>query len=97
MNEALKKDQGNPKLYLQLLDLEFQSNFQNEEAVLALFERILNNKNVSIDSKVLFSQRKLEYLEDFGSDVTKLLAAYEDHQKLIKQHGGKKRPHGGDG
>lgn len=94
LNEALKKDQGNPKLYLQLLDLEFQTDFQNEASVLALFERVLNNKNISYDTKVLFSQRKLEYLEDFGSDVTMLLTAYEEHQKLLKQHGGKKRVHG---
>lgn len=35
--------------------------------------------------RITFSQRKVEFLEDFGSDVNKLLNAYDEHQTLLKE------------
>ncbi|XP_070578914.1 pre-mRNA-processing factor 39-like [Ptychodera flava] len=94
LNKAIEKDKSNGKLYLQLLDLEFQGATPNEDAVVSIFDRVLNSKDTSQDTKVVFSQRKLEFLEDFGSDITKILNTYEEHQKLYKQHNNKKRSHG---
>ncbi|KAK6297636.1 hypothetical protein J4Q44_G00322190 [Coregonus suidteri] len=59
--DAIDKDQASPKLYLNLLELEYSGD------------------------------RKVEFLQDFGSDINKLVAAYDEHQKLLKEHESTKR------
>jgi len=63
--------QGNLKLYLQLLDLEYQSHPVSEERVSELFSLILECENFPLETKVKMSQRKLEFLEDFGGNICK--------------------------
>ncbi|XP_008283680.1 pre-mRNA-processing factor 39 isoform X2 [Stegastes partitus] len=83
--EAIEKDQTSPKLYLNLLELEYSGDVtQNEAEILACFDRALNSP-MPIESRLLFSQRKVEFLEDFGSDINALVAAYEEQQKLQKE------------
>uniref|UniRef100_UPI00358E2AC5 pre-mRNA-processing factor 39 isoform X2 n=1 Tax=Myxine glutinosa TaxID=7769 RepID=UPI00358E2AC5 len=84
--EAIEKDKANSKLYLNLLELEFCADLkENEENVLNCFEQALTS-DLSVDLKITFSQRKVEFLEDFGSDMKTLLMAYDEHQQLLKQH-----------
>ncbi|XP_051511538.1 pre-mRNA-processing factor 39-like isoform X2 [Myxocyprinus asiaticus] len=67
--EAIEKDETNPKLYLNLLELEYSGDVQQNEAdIIACFDRALNSP-MSLESRVTFSQRKVEFLEDFGSDI----------------------------
>ncbi|XP_029983884.1 pre-mRNA-processing factor 39 isoform X2 [Sphaeramia orbicularis] len=83
--EAIEKDQTCPKLYLNLLELEYSGDVtQNEAEVLACFDRALKSP-MPLESRLLFSQRKVEFLEDFGTDINVLVAAYEEHQKLQKE------------
>lgn len=61
--------QTNPKLYLNLLELEYNGDVtQNEAEILACFDRALQSP-MAIESRLLFCQRKVEFLEDFGSDI----------------------------
>lgn len=61
--------QTNPKLYLNLLELEYSGDVtQNEAEILACFDRALQSP-MAIESRLLFCQRKVEFLEDFGSDI----------------------------
>jgi len=64
--------QLNTKLYLQLLDVEYQQPVMDEHSVLTVFDRAINS-DLTLDERVAFSQRKLEFLEDFGSDVNKFV------------------------
>ncbi|XP_056260839.1 pre-mRNA-processing factor 39 isoform X2 [Seriola aureovittata] len=83
--EAIEKDQTSPKLYLNLLELEYSGDVtQNEAEIMACFDRALNSP-MPLESRLLFSQRKVEFLEDFGSDINMLVAAYEEQQKLQKE------------
>ena len=41
---------------------------QNEVEILACFDRALNSQ-MPIESRLVFCQRKVEFLEDFGSDI----------------------------
>ncbi|XP_060908378.1 pre-mRNA-processing factor 39 [Labrus mixtus] len=83
--DAIEKDQTSPKLYLNLLELEYSGDVtQNEAEILACFDRALQSP-MPLESRLLFSQRKVEFLEDFGSDINVLVAAYEEHQKLQKE------------
>ncbi|XP_078590957.1 pre-mRNA-processing factor 39-like isoform X5 [Branchiostoma floridae x Branchiostoma japonicum] len=98
LKEAIEKDKENAKLYLQLLDLEFQQGVRpDEDRVLQCFDLAMASQ-LSADAKLTFSQRKVEFLEDFGSNVERLMTVYEEHQKLVKTHsGGKKRSQEGTG
>ncbi|XP_064407804.1 pre-mRNA-processing factor 39 isoform X2 [Latimeria chalumnae] len=89
--EAIEKDPENSKLHLNLLELEFSSDVrQNEGNVLNCIERVLQS-NLPTEIKIIFSQRRVEFLEDFGSSIQNLLTAYDEHQKLLKQVSTKKR------
>ncbi|KAL0967685.1 hypothetical protein UPYG_G00255570 [Umbra pygmaea] len=89
--DAIDKDQTSPKLYLNLLELEYSQDVQQNQAeILACFDRALNSP-LPLDSRLTFSQRKVEFLEDFGSDINQLVAAYDENQKLQKEHESSKR------
>uniref|UniRef100_A0A673W7Q4 Pre-mRNA-processing factor 39 n=1 Tax=Salmo trutta TaxID=8032 RepID=A0A673W7Q4_SALTR len=89
--EAIDKDQASAKLYLNLLELEYSGDVQqNEVDILACFDRALSSP-LPLDSRLTFSQRKVEFLQDFGSDINKLVTAYDEHQKLLKENESAKR------
>jgi len=133
INEALIKDEKNPRLYLQLLDIYLHSKPVDYERIMKLFEKTLSvekikhNKNdkkptddgaekdinyvefdIQNDDKLknknssptkdelitlkpflpakerfLFSQRKVDFLQDFCPNITDVLTAQEEHAKLI--------------
>ncbi|XP_062824802.1 pre-mRNA-processing factor 39 isoform X1 [Anolis carolinensis] len=105
--EAIDRDRDNAKLYLNLLEIEYNGDLkQNEEHIIACFDKAISG-TLPIKMRIIFSQRKVEFMEDFGMDVNKLLDAYEEHQSLLKEQetlkrkaengceeGDEKRPHG---
>ncbi|XP_006264151.3 pre-mRNA-processing factor 39 isoform X1 [Alligator mississippiensis] len=91
LSEAIEKDKENTKLYLNLLEMEYSGDLkQNEENILSCFDKAVSGA-LSIKVRITFSQRKVEFLEDFGSDVSKLLDAYSEHQALLKEQDSLKR------
>ncbi|XP_076016276.1 pre-mRNA-processing factor 39 [Genypterus blacodes] len=83
--DAIETDQTSPRLYLNLLELEYSGDVsQNEAEILACFDRALKSP-MALESRLLFSQRKVEFLEDFGSDINMLVTASEEHQNLQKE------------
>uniref|UniRef100_A0A672JL84 Pre-mRNA-processing factor 39 n=1 Tax=Salarias fasciatus TaxID=181472 RepID=A0A672JL84_SALFA len=81
--DAIEKDQTSPKLYLNLLELEYSGDVaQNEAEILACFDRALKSP-MPVESRLLFSQRKVEFLEDFGillgfANVTLLVCSSQE-------------------
>ncbi|KAL7992828.1 hypothetical protein Chor_017084 [Crotalus horridus] len=89
--EAIDRDKDNPKLYLNLLEIEYSGDLkQNEENIILCFDSAING-TLPVKMRIIFSQRKVEFLEDFGLDVNKLLDAYEEHQALLKEQESLKR------
>ncbi|KAG8517755.1 Pre-mRNA-processing factor 39 [Galemys pyrenaicus] len=89
--EAIERDKENTKLYLNLLEMEYSGDLkQNEENILNCFDKAIHG-SLPIKMRITFSQRKVEFLEDFGSDVNKLLSAYDEHQTLLKEQDSLKR------
>ncbi|MEE6492414.1 hypothetical protein FKM82_016574 [Ascaphus truei] len=85
LSEAIQKDKENTKLYLNLLEMEYNGDLkQNEGNIIASFDKAIKS-SMSVGMRITFSQRKVEFLEDFGSDVNKLLDTYDEHQKLLKE------------
>jgi len=90
LNDALEIDNTNEKVFLQLLDVEYQSQPIEEERVMDTFKRLLSS-DVSLELKVKISQRRMEFLEDFGACIQKISSAYDEHQKLVKEANSKKK------
>ncbi|XP_043553236.1 pre-mRNA-processing factor 39 isoform X2 [Chiloscyllium plagiosum] len=89
--EAIDFDKESTKLYLNLLELEYNSDLKlNEENILNAFDKAISS-SMAIETRIAFSQRKVEFLEDFGSDVKRLMVAYDHHQQLLKEQESSKR------
>ncbi|XP_044727957.1 pre-mRNA-processing factor 39 isoform X2 [Chrysoperla carnea] len=91
LNTAITKDPSNPRLHLQLIDLCLQKEEINEKEILDIINQYLEKDANDSDQKVLFAQRKLEFLEDFGSDIQAVQQAYEEYQKYCKINKEKKK------
>ncbi|KAK3598661.1 hypothetical protein CHS0354_020419 [Potamilus streckersoni] len=86
LNVAIDKDPKNERLYIQLLDLEYQCQPVSVLRALEVFNRMINSENFSPQTKIKMSQRRLEFLEDFGTNIMELKDCYDEHQKLIKDY-----------
>lgn len=84
LKTAISKDPNNPRLYLQLIDLTLQKVDVTQSEVTEIIDSFLDKDSTDPDQKVLFAQRKLEYLEDFGGDIQSVQQAYESYQKYAK-------------
>lgn len=88
--------QGNKKLYLHLLDLEADNEKVNVESLDQLCNLVENCDDLSSEFKQGFLLRKLEILEDLGTDIKIIANAYDCYQKRYKVKPGavaaKKRP-----
>ncbi|CDQ84490.1 pre-mRNA-processing factor 39 isoform X1 [Oncorhynchus mykiss] len=91
LQEALEISPDNGKLHLNLLELEVSGDPRGSpEGVQQCVTRALAAP-LSPRTKILFSQRGLQYAEDYGTSVQSVLTVYEEHQKLLKELGNKKR------
>lgn len=96
LKEAIERDPGNSRLYMQLADLGYEQSPPSEAEVLEAFEMATGSSSqLTAADKLVFLQRKLEFLEDFGSDVLKVQEAFDEYSKMAKAQelaASKKRP-----
>ena len=78
-------DGTNAKIFMQLLDVELHIHPLNAENVVKILDAAINTKAMPSRQKLLFSQRKIEFLEDFGPNVTCIQTAKDDHEKLTNE------------
>lgn len=67
--------QDNPRLYLQLIDMGLQQNPLNEDNIISIIDQFLS-RDTDPEQKVLFAQRKVEFLEDFGNDILRYVIVF---------------------
>lgn len=92
LKAALEKDTNNVRLALQLVDLVLQRKIVNEAEVIEILDEFINRESLEADQKVLFTQRKVEFLEDFGSSAKTLQEAQRQLQTaLTKANEAKKK------
>lgn len=79
ITEIINKDkdnmQENARLLLQLVELKISVKPINENSVIQTFDEILSMSSVNLEQKILFSQRKLEFIEDYTNDYKSLRKA----------------------
>lgn len=80
LQTALDKDPNNARIVLQMIDLALQRHTVDEKEVVKIMDDFLARDNIDTDQKVLFTQRKVEFLEDFGQSAAEL----QDAQRLLQ-------------
>ncbi|XP_035525127.1 pre-mRNA-processing factor 39 [Morone saxatilis] len=91
LQEALEISPDNDKLHMNLLELEVSGDpWASAEAVQECVTRALAAP-LAPDTKIVFSQRGLQFAEDYSNSIQSVLSVYEEHQKLLKELGGTKR------
>lgn len=75
INKDKDNMQDNARLLLQLVELKMSVKPLNEKLVIQIFDEILSMSSVNLEQKILFSQRKLEFIEDYTCDYTSLRKA----------------------
>ncbi|CAI5652393.1 pre-mRNA-processing factor 39 [Oreochromis niloticus] len=91
LQEALEISPDNDKLHMNLLELEVSGDpWASAEAVQECVTRALAAP-LEPHTKILFSQRGLQFAEDYSNSIQSVLSVYEEHQKLLKELGGTKR------
>ncbi|XP_060904239.1 pre-mRNA-processing factor 39 [Labrus mixtus] len=91
LQDALEISPDNDKLHLNLLELEVSGDpWASTEAVQECVTRALAAP-LAPHTKILFSQRGLQFAEDYSNSIQSVLSMYEEHQKLLKELGGTKR------
>lgn len=83
LKAALEKDSSNARVVLQLIDLALQRDTVDEAEVIEIIDSFMARDGIEIDQKVLFAQRKVEFLEDFGSTARVLQDAQRDLQSTL--------------
>ena len=49
--------------------MEYQKQPVNVDSALDIFAKSMASEKLSLNTKIKFSQRRLEFLEDFGSSI----------------------------
>jgi pre-mRNA-processing factor 39 len=93
LETLLETQPTNGKLYMQLVDVYYQQTPIKHTDIVRVLDRAIQ-AITDLDNKLLFAQRKVEFLEEFGSDMQMLQDAEEEHAKIFKsiQQEKKKRP-----
>lgn len=84
LQAANEKDPTNVRLVLQMIDLALQRREVNETEVVRIIDAHLAH-NIDAEQRVLFAQRKVEFLEDFGSSAQELQLAQHALQTEISK------------
>lgn len=79
-------DEKNAKIYMQLLDIELHAQPLCAEKVLKIFDAAIQTKAMKVKQKLLFSQRKIEFLEDFGKSILDIEKAKDNHETLTEEY-----------
>uniref|UniRef100_A0A8C1U6I7 Si:ch211-114c17.1 n=1 Tax=Cyprinus carpio TaxID=7962 RepID=A0A8C1U6I7_CYPCA len=96
LQEAIELSPDNGRLYHNLLELEMSGDLRsNGGGILQCVAKAVAAP-LSPKTKILFSQRGLQFAEDFGTTVQSVLSMYEEHQKLLKEHDAKRQAEHGD-
>lgn len=65
----LKNVQKSSRLLLQIIEIKTNDNPMETNAIIKLFDSILNLDYIDVEQQMIFAQRKVEYLEEFAKDV----------------------------
>lgn len=83
LRQALEKDAANTRVALQMIDLALQRSNVDEDEIIAIMDKFMARDNIDPEQRVLFAQRKVEFLEDFGRTAKGLQDAQRSLQTAL--------------
>ncbi|XP_043227156.1 pre-mRNA-processing factor 39-like isoform X4 [Amphibalanus amphitrite] len=83
LKEAIRLDQTNMRLYMQLVDVAFQSRPVDVALVKETFQTALEAPFEQKD-KLTLTHRRMEFLEEFDTDAESIQKAHEEYYGLLK-------------
>uniref|UniRef100_A0A0X3P7L0 Pre-mRNA-processing factor 39 n=2 Tax=Schistocephalus solidus TaxID=70667 RepID=A0A0X3P7L0_SCHSO len=84
LKEAIEYDPRNERLYAQLLDIAYQRRPVDLEGFLQFANFAIVDSLLPATVKLAFSQRKLQFLEEFDDDIRQLSTAYDEYASLAQ-------------
>lgn len=75
LKSILEKDNSNTRVALQMIDLALQRESVDENEIVEIIDKFMTRDGIEPEQRVLFAQRKVEFLEDFGSSAKGLQEA----------------------
>ncbi|OON20456.1 hypothetical protein X801_03661 [Opisthorchis viverrini] len=84
LKEAIEYDPRNERLYAHLLDIIYQRRPPDIEAFVEVTNSATIDSMLPAAVKLAFCQRKLQFLEEFDTDVSRLCLAYEEYLGLCE-------------
>lgn len=95
ITEIIVKDkdnmQDNARLLLQLVELKMSVEPLDINSVVRLFDEILEMSSANLEQKILFAQRKLEFIEYYATDGKSLRKATNDLKSCTELLGKEKK------
>ncbi|CAH8826583.1 unnamed protein product [Trichobilharzia szidati] len=84
LKEAIEYDPRNERLYTQLLDIIYQRRPADIEGFIEACNLATIDSVLPAHIKLAFCQRKLQFLEEFDTDLSRLNATYEEYITLCE-------------
>ncbi|VDM18177.1 unnamed protein product [Hydatigera taeniaeformis] len=84
LRDAIDFDPRNERLYAQLLDIAYQRRPLDVDGFVEFANLAIVDSILPATIKLAFAQRKLQYLEEFGSDINKISAAFDEYVQLAQ-------------
>uniref|UniRef100_A0A0N4ZZ01 Pre-mRNA-processing factor 39 n=1 Tax=Parastrongyloides trichosuri TaxID=131310 RepID=A0A0N4ZZ01_PARTI len=87
LREAIKNDPENNELYAQLVDIYYCCSKTNIRHVCDAFDLAIKSTTLSDHHRLQYAKRKMEYMEEFCMEPSKIQTAWDDYNKLIEESG----------
>ncbi|KAF7233551.1 Pre-mRNA-processing factor 39 [Paragonimus skrjabini miyazakii] len=84
LKEAVEYDPRNERLYAQLLDIVYQRRPVDIEGFIEMCDFASIDSILPAAVKLAFCQRKIQFLEEFDTDVSRLRVAYHEYLGLCE-------------
>ncbi|XP_050429270.1 pre-mRNA-processing factor 39-like [Adelges cooleyi] len=85
--KKLQNVQKSSRLLLQLIEIKMNDDPMDINAVVELIDKILNMKSIEVEQQVVYAQRKVEYLEEFGKDIFLINKAISELKGYLQIYG----------
>lgn len=96
LKKALEAEPDSTRLSLQLVSMEMERSPMDETAIIDILDQAIA-RDGDPEQKIMFAQRKLEFLEDFGNDIVSVQNAHDEFQRIFKQVKERKKKNDPDG
>uniref|UniRef100_A0A0K0FM52 Pre-mRNA-processing factor 39 (inferred by orthology to a human protein) n=1 Tax=Strongyloides venezuelensis TaxID=75913 RepID=A0A0K0FM52_STRVS len=87
LREAIKNDPENNELYAQLIDIYYCCSKTNIRHVCDAFDLAIKSTSLSDHHRLQYAKRKMEYMEEFCMEPSKIQTAWDDYNKLVEESG----------